>query len=137
MRRCIDPPLRLKWACFSLGEQFPTGEAGKRPFSFPPHSTHPLPLGVLFGVADSCLGFLGDTLNPESRRHFTWLFFWCCLPTLSPPLALLHQRPPNYREGLGVAGKSSSGFLAAWPFGSYLCRSFSAYTEAMFGVRGS
>lgn len=140
MCHCADQPLTLKWACFSSGEQFPTGEAGKRPLSTQPISTRSYPLRVLSKVMDRRLGrrwlrrpWLGQ--RPSEPRilqagtlcgGFSGAEGLFSLPSPSLPL----QHLPNYRAGLGLACKPSSGFLAAWLFQSHPCRSSSAYTEA-------
>ena len=141
MRHCADQPLTLKWACFSSGEQFPTGEAGKRPLSTQPISTYSYPpQGSLQGhgspsgseMAQETMAGSGDRLNPESRRQALPVAVFrapqAC--SLSPPPPLPLQHLPNYRAGLGLACKPSSGFLAAWLFQSQPCRSSTAYTEA-------
>lgn len=83
-------------------------------------------------MAQETMAGSGDRLNPESRRQALPVAVFrarqAC--SLSPPPPLPLQHLPNYRAGLGLACKPSSGFLAAWLFQSQPCRSSTAYTEA-------
>lgn len=83
-------------------------------------------------MAQETVAGSGARLNPESRRQALPVAVFrapqAC--SLSPPPLLPFQHLPNYRAGLGLACKPSSGFLAAWLFQSQPCRSSTAYTEA-------
>lgn len=107
---CAGQLLRLKWACFSLGEQFSV-PGRLRKGLFPLHSSPPTPStpGFPLGSLIPTCAF-GRLFKLRIHGHFTGLSFWYCACSHPAPL---HQRLPNDRKGQGVACKLCSDFFAA------------------------
>lgn len=130
---CTDQLLRLKWACFLLGEQFPTpGRLGEGPSLLNPSPPTPSTPGFLLGSLIAIWAFWktkSRTPAGTSQAAFLVPLGLLSLPSTSLPA-------PNYREGLGVACKPSSGFVTAWLLQSHLCRSHSLYAETA-ALRGA